>query len=663
MQIRQIVIAGLLAATQITQAQTPSASKYDHRDAFNPLFNFMPGTAYRSGTGAPGPMYWQNKADYKINATLDENANTLTGEVEITYKNNSPDKLPFVWLQLDQNQFNDNSRGGKTTAIVGGRFGNTGFDGGYTIQFLSAEKRVSTGKKSASRSVYAEHLVDDTRMQIRLSEPLTTGEELKIKVSYSFKVPRYGSDRMGKQDTQNGIIYEMAQWYPRMAVYDDVEGWNTLPYLGAGEFYLEYGDFEYNITVPWDHIVAGSGELTNPSEVMTAEQIKRFNEAKNSDKTVIIRSAAEVTDAKSRPRNSGNLTWKFKCKQARDVAWASSKGFVWDAAKINLPSGKTSIAQSVYPVESATNDSWNRSTEYVKGCIEFYSKYIYEYSYPSATNVAGVVAGMEYPGIVFCSYRDKTESLWGVTDHEFGHNWFPMIVGTNERKYGWMDEGFNTFINTLSTKNFNNGEYFQQENARQYAPYFYDRDPIMNIPDVVQANNLGLAAYVKPGYGLTMLRELILGEKRFDYAFKEYVNRWAFKHPTPLDFFRTMEDAAGEDLGWFWKGWYVNDWKIDQSVKDVSYIQQDATKGSVITIENLEKMPMPAVVEIKEANGTTKRVDLPVEVWQRGSSWSFKYPSTSAIESVVVDPDNKLPDVNAKNNIWKPTRYSSPQAN
>lgn len=663
MQLRKLFIAGLLAVTQISQAQTPAVSKYDNRDAFNPLFNFMPGTAYRSGSGAPGPMYWQNRADYKINATLDEAANTLTAEVEITYKNNSPDKLPFVWLQLDQNQFNDNSRGGKTTAIAGGRFGNTGFDGGYAIQFVSAEKKVTIGKKSSNRSVYAEHLIDDTRMQIRLSEPLTNGEELKIKISYSFKIPRYGSDRMGKQETGNGTIYEMAQWYPRMAVYDDIEGWNTLPYLGAGEFYLEYGDFEYNITVPWNHIVAGSGELTNASEVLTPEQIKRLNEAKNSDKTVVIRSKDEVSDEKSRPRTSGTLTWKFKCKQARDVAWASSKSFVWDAAKINLPSGKTSLAQSVYPTESATNDGWNRSTEYVKGCIEFYSKYIYEYSYPSATNVAGVVAGMEYPGIVFCDYRDKGESLWGVTDHEFGHNWFPMIVGSNERKYGWMDEGFNTFINTLSTKNFNNGEYYQPENVRQYAPYFYDRDPILNIPDVIQSNNLGLAAYMKPGFGLTMLRDIVLGEKRFDYAFKEYVNRWAFKHPTPLDFFRTMEDAAGEDLGWFWKGWYVNDWKIDQSVKDVSYIQQDATKGAVITIENLEKMPMPVTIEIKESNGTSKRVELPVEIWQRGSSWSFRYPSTSAIESVVIDPDAKLPDVNTKNNQWKPARYSSPQAN
>ncbi|UTA69733.1 M1 family metallopeptidase [Emticicia sp. 21SJ11W-3] len=663
MKFQKLLYAALLLTVNTVLAQVPSASKYDHREAFNPLFNFMPGTAYRSGSGSPGPLYWQNRADYKIAATLDEAANKLTGETEITYKNNSPEKLAFVWLQLDQNQFNDNSRGTKTTTISGGRFGSTGFEGGYQIQLVSAEKKNVSSKKVTYRPLYAEHLINDTRMQIRLTEPLATGEELKIKISYSFQIPRYGSDRIGKQETVNGIIYEMAQWYPRMAVYDDIEGWNTLPYLGAGEFYLEYGDFEYNITVPWDHIVAGSGELLNPGEVMTPEQIKRFNEAKNSDKTVIIRGKEEVTDAQSRPRQSGTLTWKFRCKQARDVAWASSKAFVWDAARINLPSGKTSVAQSVYPVESATNDSWNRSTEYVKACIEFYSKYIFEYTYPSATNVAGIVAGMEYPGIVFCSYSDKNESLWGVTDHEFGHNWFPMIVGSNERKYGWMDEGFNTFINTLSTKNFNNGEYYQPENIRQYAPYFYDRDPIMNIPDVIQNNNLGVAAYLKPGVGLTMLRELVLGEKRFDYGFKEYVHRWAFKHPTPLDFFRTMEDAAGEDLGWFWKGWYVNDWKIDQGVKEVSYIQQDVTKGAVITIENLEKMPMPVTVEIKESNGTTKRVELPVEIWQRGSTWSFKHPSTSAIESVSIDPDGKLPEVNTKNNLWKPAKYSSQTAN
>jgi hypothetical protein len=663
MKISKLFLFCALAVGQQVNAQMPTISKYDHRDAFNPLFNFMPGTAYRSGTGSPGPMYWQNKADYKINIKLDEEANALAGDVEITYKNNSPDKLPFIWLQLDQNQFNSESRGGKTTSITGGRFGNTGFDGGYTVKFVSVEKNTQIGKKQSLKSIYAEHLIDDTRMQIRLAESILPNEEVKIKIFYSFKIPQYGSDRMGKQDTQDGTIYEVAQWYPRMAVYDDVEGWNTLPYLGAGEFYLEYGDFEYNVTVPYNHLVVGSGELINPNEVLTAEQIKRINSAKNSDKAVIIRGVDEVNDIKSRPTTEGTLTWKFKCKQARDVAWASSKAFIWDACKINLPSGKTSLAQSVYPKESNGNNAWGRSSEYVKACIEFYSKYVFEYSYPNAVNVAGVVAGMEYPGIVFCDYRDKTESLWGVTDHEFGHNWFPMIVGSNERKYAWMDEGFNTFINSLSTKNFNGGEYYSPENIRQMTPYYYDRDPIVNIPDVIQDNNLGITAYMKPGYGLTMLRELVLGEKRFDYAFKEYVNRWAFKHPTPLDFFRTIEDAAGEDLGWFWKGWYVNDWKIDQGVRDVTYIQQDATKGSVITIENLEKMPMPVTLEIKEADGTKKRVALPYEIWQRGSTWSFRHDSKSAIESILIDPDNKLPDVNTRNNQWKPSKLTKPQPN
>ena len=369
MKISKLLLFCALAVGQQMNAQMPTISKYDHRDAFNPLFNFMPGTAYRSGTGSPGPMYWQNKADYKINIKLDEEANALAGDVEITYKNNSPDKLPFIWLQLDQNQFNSESRGGKTTSITGGRFGNTGFDGGYTVKFVSVEKNTQIGKKQSLKSIYAEHLIDDTRMQIRLAESILPNEEVKIKIFYSFKIPQYGSDRMGKQDTQDGTIFEVAQWYPRMAVYDDVEGWNTLPYLGAGEFYLEYGDFEYNVTVPYNHLVVGSGELINPNEVLTAEQIKRINSAKNSDKAVIIRGVDEVNDIKSRPTTEGTLTWKFKCKQARDVAWASSKAFIWDACKINLPSGKTSLAQSVYPKESNGNDAWGRSSEYVKACI------------------------------------------------------------------------------------------------------------------------------------------------------------------------------------------------------------------------------------------------------------------------------------------------------
>ncbi|WP_128546628.1 M1 family metallopeptidase [Larkinella soli] len=639
---------GVLCSGFGAWAQSGGTSKYDPHELFHPLFNMQPGNDYRSGSGAPGPRYWQNRADYRISVSLDDETNVLSGEVEITYKNNSPEALPFLWLQLDQNAFADTSRATKTTPVRGGRFGNQGFDGGYVIQSVTVEE----GKNKAA----ADYVITDTRMQVRLSEPLKPGGDVvKLKITYSFKIPAYGSDRMGMQPTRNGIIYEIAQWYPRMCVYDDIEGWNVLPYLGAGEFYLDYGDFEYAINVPWNHIVVGSGELLNPQDVLTAEQQKRLAQARNSDKTVLLRGKDEVTSPESRPKQSGRLTWRFRCQSARDVAWATSKAFVWDAARINLPSGKKALAMSAYPVESATGDSWNRSTEYVKGCIEFYSKYLFEYSYPVATNVAGIVGGMEYPGIIFCEHRDKKEALWGVTDHEFGHNWFPMIVGNNERKYAWMDEGFNTFINILSTQNFNNGEYNREKaTMHDIAPALFNiEEPIMTTPDVLQSKHLGIMGYYKPGMGLKLLREVVLGPKRFDYAFRTYVHRWAFKHPTPYDFFRTMEDAAGEDLGWFWRGYFYETWKLDQSVKDVRYVDQDPQKGSVITIENLEKWAMPVTVEVEEVGGKKTRVNLPVEVWQRGGTWSFRQSTTAPIRTVTIDPDEKLPDINPKNNSWK----------
>jgi len=642
-------------------AQETDKAKYDAHVLFHPLFNFQPGNEYRSASGAPGPKYWQNRADYKINVALEEDKRVVTGDVEITYKNNSPENQDFIWLQLDQNAFNDQSRGGKTTPVTGGRFGNTGFSGGDSLKSVTIQQ----GK---DKFVNADYIISDTRMQIRLTTPLkANGDMIKIKIAYSFKIPEYGSDRMGTLETKNGIVYEMAQWYPRVAVFDDIEGWNLLPYLGAGEFYLEYGDFEYNVTVPWDHIVAGSGELLNANEVLTAEQRKRLAEAAKSDRTIMIRSAEEVTNASTRPKQSGMQTWRFKISQARDIAWATSKAFVWDAAKINLPKGKTALAQSMYPAEDGGQDGWGRSTEYVKGSIEFYSSYVHEYTYPVATNVAGIVGGMEYPGIIFCSSKSRKDDLWDVTDHEFGHNWFPMIVGNNERKYAWMDEGFNTFINFLSTDNFNNGEFknAQMNNLHRLAPMIFrpKADPIMTIPEVIQPANLGWEAYYKPAMGLRMLREQVLGKDRFDYAFHMYVQRWAFKHPTPYDFFRTMEDAAGEDLGWFWKGWFFENYRLDQSVKEVSYIEQNPQKGSLITIENLEQWAMPAKIDIEEVSGKKTRVEFPVEIWQRGGSWTFRAATQQPIRSVTIDPDNKLPDINSENNVWKPAKFAEPEIN
>jgi hypothetical protein len=642
----KLLVLGVLFLGNLSAQEVKST--YNSSDVFSPLTNYIPGNKYRSASGQPGPEYWQNRADYTIKVSLDTTKHAIDGSVAITYTNNSPDELTFIWLQLDQNKFKQDSRGNAVTPLNVGRYGVTNFDGGYN---LSEIKAVS---KLGNKSVLSSTFIDDSRLQVFLSEPLKKGQQIVISMKFNFLMPQNGADRMGLYDAKDGKIYQLAQWFPRVSVYDDIKGWNTLPYLGAGEFHLEYGDYNFEITVPRDHIVVASGELTNPKDVLTATQIQRLAQAQNSDKTQYIIKADELGKSSTRPEGNGMLTWKFTCKNTRDVAWASSKTFVWDAAKINVPSGKKVLAQSVYPAEIGDNDAWGRSTEYTKGSIEFYSDWLMEYPYPVATNVAGIVGGMEYPGIVFCSARSKKAGLWGVTDHEFGHIWFPMIVGTDERRYAWLDEGLNTYINSLATKAFNNGEYHVYNPAKNMARFMSVSKSIMNTPDAIPERELGILAYYKPSLGLTMLADAIVGEERMKLALKEYTRRWAFKHPTPFDFFNTMENVLGEDLGWFWKSWYINGYKIDQSVKSVKYTNEDPTKGAIIELENLNQMPMPVEVEVKEKGKDAQVVKLPVEIWQKGSTWSFAYPSTSELESVKLNPRGILPDVDAKNDTWKP---------
>ncbi|HVI45264.1 MAG TPA: M1 family metallopeptidase [Chitinophaga sp.] len=636
-------LAALLLCGMVQHGMSQSVSKYDQHEAFSPLFYPSNGNEYRSAGGAPGPKYWQNTADYKIDVTLDTMQHRLSGSVVITYKNNSPDQLPFLWLQMDQNVFREDSRGTTTVAITGDRFANRNYTKGFELKSVS----VVTNGKSAP----ADYLVNDTRMQIRLATAAKAGGTLQLKIDYAYTIPEYGTDRTGRQLTQKGWIYEIAQWYPRMAVYDDVLGWNNIPYLGASEFYLEYGNFDYNITAPANMVVVGSGELVNEAQALSPTEAARLAKARNSDKTVMIRDKSEVDNITAK----GNRTWHFVCKNSRDIAWAASRAFIWDAARINLPDGKKSLAQSVYPVESSADYAWARSTEFVKGCIEHYSKQWFPYTYPVATNVAGIVTGMEYPGIVFCSWKSTRGGLWGVTNHEFGHNWFPMIVGSNERKYAWMDEGFNTFINAISSSDFNKGEFASSQQSKNAAPMLFSAisEPIMNTPDVIQLGYNGVAAYFKPAMGLKLLRDEILGQQRFDYAFREYIKRWAFKHPTPWDFFRTIENAAGEDLSWFWRGWFITDWKLDQGIKSVDYINSDPAKGSLIRLENLEKLPMPVTLAIKEENGHTDTLHLPVEIWQRSNTWTVRYPSTSKLAKVEIDPNGAYPDIKQSNNVWR----------
>ncbi|WP_325407272.1 M1 family metallopeptidase [Agriterribacter sp.] len=639
-----LTFSGLIA--QVAPATGPG---FDYHTLFSPLFYTYNGNEYRAANGAPGAAYWQNRANYRINAALNDSKNEVTATVTLDYKNNSPQQLAYIWLQLDQNLFNDTSRGhAKLPAGGHSRYGDAGsaFKGGFRFQ--------SVMLVNGQTETRANYLISDTRMQVRLDRPVAAkGGELKLKMTYTYTIPQYGADRTGILTTRNGDIFSVAQWYPRMCVFDDIRGWNTDPYLGASEFYLEYGDFDVSITVPSGMIVAGSGELQNPKEVLTAQQLQRYNQAKESDKTIIIRGKDEAAKASAQPGKS-TLTWNFKIANARDFAWAASRSFIWDAAKMNLPDGKKGLAMSVYPVESDGNNAWGRSTEYTKASIENYSKRWFPYPYYSAVNVASNVGGMEYPAIVFCGARATAAGLWGVTDHEFGHTWFPMIVGSNERRYGWMDEGFNTFINGISASDFNNGEYKSRKRDPHQIGYMFgpQSEAIYNTPDAMKERNIGNLLYYKPGYAMELLRNQILGQDRFDYALKRYISDWAYKHPAPWDFFRSMENSAGEDLAWFWRGMILNNYALDQVIKGVEYVNGDPKEGALISIENANQMAMPVIVEYTVASGKTGRITLPIEIWQNNNSWTFKVNTNEALSKVVIDPDHVFPDIDDSNNTW-----------
>ncbi len=641
-----IIFTVLLLLTAGLHAQIKS--KYNPHEVFDPSFLSSPGTIYRSGDGMPGPAYWQNESDYIIKAELDTSAKKISGSVVIKYKNNSPDALKYIWLQLDQNKFKPDSRGSLTSMISAHRAHGSSETNGYELSNIYVTEN---GKKTK-----ANYIITDTRMQIFLPQTMMPkNSTVFIEMNYSFTIPQYGADRMGYLNTKNGTIYELAQWYPRMAVYDDIKGWNNLPYLGNGEFYLDYGSFDYYITAPANQIVMGSGELVNPQEVLTREEIKRLSTARKSDSTIYIIKPDEVNQSSMRPKTGGTLTWHFKMKNSRDVAWASSTAFVWDAVNINLPGGKKVLGMSVYPVEVDGDSAWGKATEYLKSTIETNSKMWYEYPYPVAVNVAGYVDGMEYPGIIFCEWKSKTSELFQVTTHEIGHTWFPMIVGSDEREYAWMDKGFNTFINIYSTLYYNNGEYKPwARSVRMLIPFLRsgDKGTIYTYPDAFNQWELGILGYFKPAIGLYILREDILKPERFDYAFRTYIERWAYKHPSPKDFFRTMNSASGEDLNWFWKEWFYKSWNIDLAVKSVKYIDGNPSEGTHITIENLDKAAMPVTVEVKEKNGSKGMFYVPIEAWEKSGSYTFKYNSTSMLDSVVVDPRETLPDINLQNNIW-----------
>ncbi len=612
---------------------------------FDPL-DLPAANSVRTGSGAPGPDYWQQRVDYRIDATLDDEARRVTGLAHVTYHNNSPDTLTYIWLHLEQNLFKEGSDGA-LSGVRGSRFGfREGFEGGYRITRCSA----SRDGRDLNLATY------DTMGRLNLPAPLEPGQTFEFDVGWSFNIAPYGADRMGTEDVEQGVVFELAQWFPAVAVYDDVYGWNTLPYLGTGEFYTNFGNFDLNITAPRDHIVVASGRLVNPGDVLTPAQAAAFATALESDETVTIRSAEEVADPASRPQGAEALTWRFRAEDVRTVAWASSESFIWDAAGVTVERAEGParvLCQSVYPKEGLP--LWADNVQMTRHTIRFYSDLLYPYPYPAATNVNGIVGGMEYPSIVFCRGRRNERGLFGVTDHEFGHQWFPMLVNTDERRHVWMDEGFNTFINIYSNRAFFNepGEFRGSRSITGTADSMTQgqQQPIMTPTDHIWQGRLGFLGYGKPGVGLYILRESILGPERFDFAFREYVRRWAFKSPRPADFFRTMEDASGMDLAWFWRGWFLTTATLDQAIAGVD----EAPDGSWVrlSLENRSDMVMPVDYAVTYADGSTDRRRLPVQAWSTTNAWTTGWnPEGKQVQSVVLDPDEAYPDQDRSNNTW-----------
>ncbi|MBV9529100.1 M1 family metallopeptidase [Sphingomonas sp.] len=651
MRLPTIARAALLIAGPVLTAAAPPpsvpASRYDPREAFAP-FDFGPSAnAVRSGSGLPGPAYWQNHPDYTIQATLDPATHSIRGTVEIRYTNNSPDSLDVLWLQLDQNIYRPDSRGTLSSGVGARGNGITPSTAGMMLD--SAEVAVGGG-----RFVSVQPLVSDTRAQLRLPTLLASRGQAIVRIAYHYTVPQdpWGG-RTGWMPNPGGDIYSVAQWYPRMAVYDDIRGWDPLPYLQQ-EFYLEYGDFDYSLTLPANYVVAGSGELVNEAQVLPAAMRARLAQARNSDRTVMIRSTAEPFGSPSAER-----TWHFRMHDSRDVAFAASPAFDWDAARINLPGGRSALAESVYPPEAT---AWNRSTEYMKDAVERYSAKWYPYPWPAAINVAGPAAGMEYPGIVFDDITSPPKPTFWIAAHEIGHSWFPMIVGFNERRDAWMDEGFNTFIDVYESDEFNHGEYAPKRDS-EYAPgggnpvdeilpILADPDapPILTRADSVIEKYRHPVTYFKSALGLVLLREQILGPERFDPAFRRFIVAWAFKHPKPADFFRMMQSETGEDLGWWWRGWYANNWQLDLAVTGIRQVPG----GSAVRVETRDKLVMPVTLRVTFADGTRRDIRLPAETWIRQAATDVPVPGASPAVRAELDPDHKIPDRDRSNNLFQP---------
>ncbi len=722
--MKKILTLVLIFSSFLALGQSKWNGKFEQMDNMLPTPN-----QYRTGSGEPGPAYWQQKADYKIKVELDDENQRVTGSEVVTYFNNSPSELRYLWIQLDQNvreqdNFGSQSNGSSLPSTVSqigttqaqSVLGNTGFDGGFKLMAVKDTK----GNDLT-------YLINRTMMKITLPEPLKSGSSYSFSIDWWYNVNdravlggRSGYEYF-KED--GNYLYTIAQFYPRMAVYDDFNGWQNKQFMGSGEFALTFGDFEVEITVPSDHIVGSTGMLQNPKDVLTKQEINRFEKAQKSfDKPVIIVTQKEA-ESKEKKKSSEKSTWVYHAENVRDFAFASSRKFIWDAQAVKV-GNNTPLAMSYYPKEG--NPLWEReSTKAVVNTLVNYSEMTIDYPYPVAISVHAASIGMEYPMICFNFGRPRPDGTYDdfiktrmvyVIVHEVGHNFFPMIINSDERQWAWMDEGLDSFLEYLTMKKYYPDLPYNSNSPEAIVPYMKgSKDfmrPIMTNPE--QSLQLGPEAYSKPSAALVVLREQVMGPELFDQAFKEYSRRWAFKHPKPADFFRSMEDASAVDLDWFWKGWFYSTDNVDIEVAEVKWfkvageqknlearvnaqsgnlgekagendgspfygqpqefkltdsnvggeyrseVENDAIRDRFagknvyqITFKNNGGLITPLVIEWTYKDGSKEIERIPAEIWRRNESEVTKlFVKDKEVDSVLFDPFKELADVDMENNVF-----------
>jgi len=654
------MVRTLLLGTLLLSFNATAQNKKSPADKFRQLEEILPTpNEYRTASGAPGHKYWQQRADYDIDVELDDVNQKIIGRASITYHNNSPDTLTYLWLQLDQNIWEPHSDSGLTETAPDWkkfplptfrRFMDDPFAGGYRV----GPVKDATGKELSKH-------INRTMMRVDLPAPLPTGKAFVFTIDWDYKInnSKRVTGRTGAEffPKDGNWLYEIAQWFPRMAAYNDVNGWQHKQFLGTGEFTLEFGDYKVRITVPNDHIVASTGVLQNLDQVLTAAQRQRLTTARTAKKPVMIVTEAEATaNEKSKP--ASKKTWIFHAENVRDFAFASSRKFAWDAQG-HVMNGKTIMAMSYYPKEG--NPLWERySTHAIIHTLNIYSRYTFEYPYPIAISVNGPVGGMEYPMICFNGPRPKDDKTYtarikygliSVVIHEVGHNYFPMIVNNDERQWTWLDEGLNSFLQYLAEVEWEENYPSRRGDPAKIVEYMKGEghDPIMTNSESIV--DLGGNAYHKTATALNILRETVLGRERFDFAFKEYARRWMFKRPMPADFFRTLEDASGTDLDWFWKGWFYTTDIVDISIDEVKLFSVDTQNPNVEKlVSKKDKDAEPVTLSAQRNKPLRKRVeDYPelVDFYNKYDEFSVLPSETKTFEAWVKqfeDDERKLFD-------------------